>query len=102
MVKLRDAIPRLIVVGIAVGFVAMLALLGPTESKTSQGSSSASVSSGCAGSCIISAATQMYRAFAWGHHYTVTQGLPRELRTRHNVSPIYISVNGKLNRAPAD
>ena len=43
MVKLWDAIPGLIVVGIAVGFVAMLALLGPTESKTSQGSSSASI-----------------------------------------------------------
>ena len=43
MVKLRDAVPGLIVVGIAVGFVAMLALLGPTESKTSQGSSSASI-----------------------------------------------------------
>jgi hypothetical protein len=44
MVKLRDAVPGLIVVGIAVGFVAMLALLGPTESKTSRGSSSASIS----------------------------------------------------------
>ena len=44
MVKLRDAVPGLIVVGIAVGFVAMLALLGPTESKTSQGSLSASIS----------------------------------------------------------
>ena len=44
MVKLWDAVPGLIVVGIAVGFVAMLALLGPTESKTSQGSLSASIS----------------------------------------------------------
>jgi hypothetical protein len=44
MVKLRDAVPGLIVVGIAVGFVAMLALLGPTESKTSRGLSSASIS----------------------------------------------------------
>ena len=44
MVKLWDAIPGLIVVGIAVGFVAMLALLGPMESKTSQGSLSASAS----------------------------------------------------------
>ena len=44
MVKLWDAIPGLIVVGIAVGFVAMLALLGPTESKTSQGSLSSSAS----------------------------------------------------------
>ena len=43
MVKLRDAVPGLIVVGIAVGFVAMLALLGPTESKTSHGLSSASI-----------------------------------------------------------
>ena len=34
---------RVIVVGIAVGFVAMLALLGPTELKTSDGSSSASI-----------------------------------------------------------
>jgi hypothetical protein len=44
MVKLRDVVPGLIVVGIAVGFVAMLALLGPTQSKTSHGSSSASIS----------------------------------------------------------
>ena len=44
MLKLRDAVPGLIVVGIAVGLVAMLALLGPTESKTSHGSSSASIS----------------------------------------------------------
>ena len=44
MVKLRDAVPGLIVVGIAVGFVAMLTLLGPTKSKTSRGSLSASIS----------------------------------------------------------
>jgi hypothetical protein len=44
LVKLWNAIPGLIVVGTAVGFVAMLALLGPTESKISQGSLSSSAS----------------------------------------------------------